>query len=95
MIERRDSTFRCRVPRHISMFEHLFEQVNPVVPRGPGTAEARDLAEVVVQDTSEFDWRIVDGALNHRPSRRTSGKRTCDPGVLGGGPHPSPSPQQT
>ncbi|WP_327634212.1 hypothetical protein OHB24_30005 [Kribbella sp. NBC_00482] len=28
-----------------------------------GTAEARELAEVVLQDTSEFDWRIVDGAL--------------------------------
>ena len=31
---------------------------------GRGTAEARELAEVVLQDTSEFDWRIVDGALN-------------------------------
>ncbi|MEU8221939.1 hypothetical protein [Kribbella sp. NPDC048915] len=30
----------------------------------PGTAEARALAEVVLQDPSEFDWRIVDGALN-------------------------------
>ncbi|MEV4265428.1 hypothetical protein [Kribbella sp. NPDC049584] len=30
-----------------------------------GTAEARELAEVVLQDTSEFDWRIVDGALDH------------------------------
>ncbi|NIK60193.1 hypothetical protein [Kribbella shirazensis] len=30
----------------------------------PGTAETRELAEVVLQDTSEFDWRIVDGALN-------------------------------
>ncbi|WP_350276780.1 hypothetical protein [Kribbella sp. HUAS MG21] len=30
----------------------------------PGTAEARELAEVVLQDTSEFDWRVVDGALN-------------------------------
>lgn len=29
-----------------------------------GTAEARELAEVVLQDTSEFDWRVVDGALN-------------------------------
>jgi hypothetical protein len=29
-----------------------------------GTAEARELAEIVLQDTSEFDWRIVDGALN-------------------------------
>ena len=28
-----------------------------------GTAEARELAEVVLQDTSEFDWRVVDGAL--------------------------------
>ncbi len=28
-----------------------------------GTAEAQELAEVVLQDTSEFDWRIVDGAL--------------------------------
>lgn len=31
---------------------------------GPGTAEARELAEIVLQDTSEFDWRVVDGALN-------------------------------
>jgi hypothetical protein len=31
---------------------------------GKGTAEARELAEVVLQDTSEFDWRIVDGALD-------------------------------
>ncbi|MFI5692532.1 hypothetical protein ACIA58_11880 [Kribbella sp. NPDC051586] len=31
---------------------------------GRGTAEARELAEVVLQDTSEFDWRVVDGALN-------------------------------
>ncbi|MET9311422.1 hypothetical protein ABZX12_06325 [Kribbella sp. NPDC003505] len=30
----------------------------------PGTAAACELAEVVLQDTSEFDWRIVDGALN-------------------------------
>jgi hypothetical protein len=29
----------------------------------PGTPEARELAEVVLQDTSEFEWRIVDGAL--------------------------------
>jgi hypothetical protein len=28
-----------------------------------GTPEARELAEVVLQDTSEFDWRVVDGAL--------------------------------
>ncbi|GAB2640771.1 hypothetical protein [Kribbella swartbergensis] len=28
-----------------------------------GTAEERELAEVVLQDTSEFDWRVVDGAL--------------------------------
>jgi hypothetical protein len=28
-----------------------------------GTADERDLAEVVLQDTSEFDWRVVDGAL--------------------------------
>jgi hypothetical protein len=28
-----------------------------------GTADARELAEVVLQDTSEFDWRVVDGAL--------------------------------
>ena len=30
----------------------------------PGTAESRELAEVVLQDTSEFDWRVVDGALD-------------------------------
>lgn len=29
-----------------------------------GTPEARELAEVVLQDPSEFDWRVVDGALN-------------------------------
>ena len=29
----------------------------------PGTPEARELAEVVLQDPSEFEWRIVDGAL--------------------------------
>jgi hypothetical protein len=29
-----------------------------------GTTEARELAEVVLQDPSEFDWRVVDGALN-------------------------------
>ncbi|MGW7679711.1 hypothetical protein ACWGID_03170 [Kribbella sp. NPDC054772] len=29
-----------------------------------GTPEARDLAEIVLQDPSEFDWRVVDGALN-------------------------------
>ncbi|MFK4089624.1 hypothetical protein ACI2LF_36260 [Kribbella sp. NPDC020789] len=29
----------------------------------PGTPQAQDLAEVVLQDTSEFDWRVVDGAL--------------------------------
>jgi hypothetical protein len=28
-----------------------------------GTADERALAEVVLQDTSEFDWRVVDGAL--------------------------------
>jgi hypothetical protein len=27
------------------------------------TEEERELAEVVLQDTSEFDWRVVDGAL--------------------------------
>src|SRR3954462_5654717 len=31
---------------------------------GPGTAETREVAEIVLQDTSEFDWRVVDGALN-------------------------------
>ncbi|GAA1159165.1 hypothetical protein GCM10009630_66620 [Kribbella jejuensis] len=25
--------------------------------------QAHELAEIVVQDTSEFDWRVVDGAL--------------------------------
>ncbi|ADB32216.1 hypothetical protein Kfla_3153 [Kribbella flavida DSM 17836] len=28
-----------------------------------GTTDERDLAEVVLQDPSEFDWRVVDGAL--------------------------------
>jgi hypothetical protein len=28
-----------------------------------GTPEEHDLAEVVLQDTSEFEWRVVDGAL--------------------------------
>jgi hypothetical protein len=28
-----------------------------------GTADERELAEVVLQDPSEFDWRVVDGAL--------------------------------
>jgi hypothetical protein len=27
------------------------------------TTEAHELAQIVLQDTSEFDWRIVDGAL--------------------------------
>jgi hypothetical protein len=45
----------------------------------PGTPEARGLAEVVLQDTSEFGWRVVDGAL---------GELTCpDCGsTLGAGP---------
>ena len=30
----------------------------------PGTPEARELAGIVLQDTSEFDWRVVDGALD-------------------------------
>lgn len=30
----------------------------------PGTSEARELAGIVLQDTSEFDWRVVDGALD-------------------------------
>jgi hypothetical protein len=30
---------------------------------GVSPQEAPELAEVVLQDTSEFDWRIVDGAL--------------------------------
>ncbi|MEU4193852.1 hypothetical protein AB0E69_18275 [Kribbella sp. NPDC026611] len=29
----------------------------------PGTPEATELAELVLQDTSEFGWRVVDGAL--------------------------------
>lgn len=29
----------------------------------PEDEEERELAEVVLQDTSEFDWRVVDGAL--------------------------------
>ncbi|TDD50492.1 hypothetical protein E1263_31020 [Kribbella antibiotica] len=29
----------------------------------PGTPEAQELAQIVLQDTSEFDWRVVDGAL--------------------------------
>jgi hypothetical protein len=84
------------------MFEHLFEQVNPVVHRpatgyspsmrridhprfiaarqqvedsidaawdsfrvasGVAPQDAHELAEIVLQDTSEFDWRIVDGAM--------------------------------
>jgi hypothetical protein len=45
----------------------------------PGTAEARALAEVVLQDTSEFDWRVVDGALK----QLTCGE--CGSG-LGAGP---------
>jgi hypothetical protein len=28
-----------------------------------GTPGERELAEVVLQDTSEFEWRVVDGAL--------------------------------
>lgn len=47
-----------------------------------GTPEARDLAEVVLQDTSEFDWRVVDGALNQLAcpdcgSRLGAGTRGC------------------
>ena len=30
---------------------------------GVSPDEAHELAEVVLQDTSEFDWRVVDGAL--------------------------------
>ncbi|HEY3510342.1 hypothetical protein [Kribbella sp. NPDC051137] len=30
---------------------------------GVAAEDARELAEVVLQDTSEFDWRVVDGAL--------------------------------
>src|SRR5689334_6460925 len=30
----------------------------------PRTPEAQELAQVVLQDTSKFDWRVVDGALN-------------------------------
>jgi len=29
----------------------------------PGSVDARELAEIVVQDPSEFGWRVVDGAL--------------------------------
>ncbi|WP_405058170.1 hypothetical protein OG474_36275 [Kribbella sp. NBC_01505] len=29
----------------------------------PGTPEAQELAQIVLQDTSEFGWRVVDGAL--------------------------------
>ncbi|GAA1514625.1 hypothetical protein [Kribbella lupini] len=28
-----------------------------------GTTDEQDLAEVVLQDPAEFDWRVVDGAL--------------------------------
>lgn len=44
-----------------------------------GTTEARELAEVVLQDTSEFAWRVVDGALK----QLTCGE--CGSG-LGAGP---------
>jgi hypothetical protein len=42
------------------------------------TPEARELAEIVLQDPSEFDWRVVDGAL---------GQLTCPEcgAVLGAG----------
>ncbi|MDX2971796.1 hypothetical protein [Kribbella solani] len=30
----------------------------------PETPEARQLAEVVLQDPSEFDWRVVDAAMD-------------------------------
>lgn len=48
----------------------------------PGTREARELAEVVLQNTSEFDWRIVDGALEQLAcpdcgSTLGSGHTTC------------------
>ncbi|WP_203591130.1 hypothetical protein [Streptomyces sp. SID13031] len=31
--------------------------------REAGTTDARGLAEIVLQDPAEFDWRVVDGAL--------------------------------
>jgi hypothetical protein len=47
-----------------------------------GTAEDRELAEVVLQDTSEFDWRVVDAALGRLicsdcGSSLGSGDTTC------------------
>jgi hypothetical protein len=30
---------------------------------GVSPQNARELAEIVLQDTSEFDWRVVDGAM--------------------------------
>ncbi|WP_433022474.1 hypothetical protein [Kribbella sp. CA-294648] len=45
-----------------------------------GTTDEQELAELVLQDPAEFDWRVVDGALD---------RLTCDEcgARLGAGPH--------
>jgi hypothetical protein len=52
-----------------------------------GTPDERTLAETVMQDPSEFDWRIVDGALKHLTCN------TCGSG-LGTGPLGCPACDQ-
>lgn len=57
-------------PRFITAVQQIEDSIDAAWQRfcadsgvHQGTPEERELAEVVLQDTSEFEWRVVDGAL--------------------------------
>ena len=55
-------------PRYTSALRQVEDSIDAAwdsfcASAGATPEEARDLAEVVLQNTSEFDWRVVDGAL--------------------------------
>ena len=59
--------------------EHSIDQAWSDLRAEFGTTDEQELAELVLQDPTEFDWRVVDGALD---------RLTCDEcgAHLGAGP---------
>jgi hypothetical protein len=61
---------RVEHPRFITAVQRIEDSIDAAWQRfcadsgvHQGTPEEHELAEVVLQDTSEFEWRVVDGAL--------------------------------
>ncbi|GAB3838931.1 hypothetical protein [Kribbella italica] len=57
---------RVEHPRFLAALQEVEESIDSAwrdFCRAEGSTDEQGLAEIVLQDTSEFGWRVVDGAL--------------------------------